>query len=268
MASYCVLMADLIASREYDEEKRKQTQQNLDWIIQTLNEIYQHQLAKPVMFSGGDEVQGLFLKSSDAYEYARLLELLMFPAKIRIGLGIGEWSLRLDDEQSTKQDGPAYHLARKAVEELKLQRSAPTIRFCCAARHGEEVLNGFYGMLHALEEKQSKGQRKIFIIGRVLFGTMFYQGVEISVHRQEYLHRISWLLKLAKALNHPCLKDIQDIEPKQNRFRIRKWMAQETKTSEQNISKQMKMGTCDEIIQGERALLILLKHENEKGEEV
>ena len=45
----------------------------------------------------------------------------------------------------------------------------------------------------------------------------------------------------------------------QERFRIRKWMAQETGTSEQNISQQMKMGACDEIVQGERALESLLK---------
>ena len=266
MTSYCACMADIVASRDYDAQERDRIQRNLDLIVKTLNEIYQKRLTKPVMFSGGDEVQGLFERAEDAYEYARLLQLLMLPAEVRIGLGVGEWSLRVDDELSTKQDGPAYHYARKAVEQLKAQRSAPAIHFCCQDETKEEMFNGVYRMVDALEKKQSKGQRRIFVMGRVLFGKLFYQGVETSVKKSEYLQKTSQMMELAEQIGHPYLSGIKGFSLDENRFRIRRWMAQETGTSEQNVSQQMKMGACDEIVQGERALMILLEREFGKGE--
>lgn len=259
MAYYCALMADIVASRGYDGEERDRIQLNLDLIVKTLNVIYQKSLVKPVMFSGGDEVQGLFRQPAEAYEYARLLQLLLLPARVRIGLGIGEWSLRVDDDQSTKQDGPAYHLARETVEQMKAQRTVQSLCFGDRDTSRQETFNGIFGMIDALERKQSKGQRRIFVTGRVLFGTMFYQGVEASVRKSEYFRQTLHILALAEQIGHPHLGAIRDFPMEQERFRIRKWMAQETGTSEQNISQQMKMGACDEIVQGERALESLLK---------
>lgn len=262
MDSYCALMADLVASRDYQETDRDRVQQNLDRIVKSLNEIYCQSLVKPVMFSGGDEVQGLFSRAEDAYEYARLLRLSMLPAQVRIGIGIGEWRLRMDDVQSTKQDGPVYHFARKAMDQLKTQRSPQGIHFCCADEAVQTMLNGIYGLVDALERRQSKGQRSLFVISRVLFGTEYYQG------NDEYNLKAFHLLALLDEIHHPDLKGIKEFSIGGNqgfwskgRVRIRSWLAQETGTSEQNISKQIRAGCYEEIIQGEKALVTLLKRE-------
>lgn len=122
MSTYCALMADIVNSRSLDIAQRASLQSRLDRSIEVLNIVYRPVLVKPVVFSAGDEVQGLFAEAPAAFFYYRMLSLLLAPYQIRGGMGLGGWETRIDGAPSNKQDGGAYHAARDAI--LSAKRSS------------------------------------------------------------------------------------------------------------------------------------------------
>ena len=116
MQQYTALIVDIADSRQYSTQERNQLQDQMISLIQTLNLAFSATLAKAVDFSGGDEVQGLFFDDLAAFLYYRLLEIHLLPHQIRAGIGTGTWNTRVPERGSSAQDGPAYHLAREALE--------------------------------------------------------------------------------------------------------------------------------------------------------
>lgn len=118
MRKYSALIIDIEKSKTYRLEERNEMQQYMSYCIEILNDVFKEEIECNVTFSGGDEMQGLFCNVTSAYLYFRLFELLVKPVKIRAGIGIGEWTVKLNTRISTQQDGPAYHRARWAIEDI------------------------------------------------------------------------------------------------------------------------------------------------------
>lgn len=115
---YSALIIDIKKSKKYELQVRNELQEYLTKCIRLLNTMYQSTLSCEVTFSAGDELQGLFESPSAAVLYWRLLEFMVYPVEIRAGIGIGEWNVRIEGGLSTEQDGPAYHNARAAIDEV------------------------------------------------------------------------------------------------------------------------------------------------------
>ena len=115
---YCALIIDMKRSKTYDIDTRNEVQEYLTKCIKLLNSINKYALVCEVTFSGGDELQGLFRNPFAAISYWRILEFMVFPVQIRGGVGVGEWNVRIEGGTSAQQDGPAYHRARYAIEEV------------------------------------------------------------------------------------------------------------------------------------------------------
>jgi len=129
MNKYVSLIMDVEKSKKYDVSDRNEMQHYIDKCIKNLNTLFHEEMQFEVTFSAGDEVQGLFNDVVTALLYCRMLEMLMKPVKIRAGIGIGEWTVKIERGLSTQQDGPAYHKARQAINEahsMQLQN----IRIC------------------------------------------------------------------------------------------------------------------------------------------
>lgn len=122
MSHYYVLIVDIKKSRDYDYKERESLQNLISGSLKHLNRLFDAGIEKPVMFSAGDEVQGLFRDPTTAYLYYRMLSLLLRPDAIRGGIGAGNWQVRMDDTDSTVQDGTAYYHARDAIVEAKANR--------------------------------------------------------------------------------------------------------------------------------------------------
>lgn len=116
---YSALMIDIVKSRDYSSSYRFDIQNHLLECIDALNSYFSHSIAKSVEFSAGDELQGLFNYPFAAYQYYRILNLLVYPVQIRAGIGVGEWSIKIDGAGTTAQDGTAYHHARQAINMAK-----------------------------------------------------------------------------------------------------------------------------------------------------
>lgn len=117
---YAAVMFDVIESRKYSE--RYEVQQMLMNCIDYLNGIYRDSIKKEVVSSAGDEFQGLFLDLQSAFVYIRKLQILIYPIKIRCGIGYGEIKYDVEEWTSAAFDGEAYYLARAAIVSIGKQK--------------------------------------------------------------------------------------------------------------------------------------------------
>lgn len=113
------LLIDIKDSRKYDTESRNEIQQYFVWLTDYVNLVFKPALIKELCFSAGDAIQGLFNGISEAYTCLRMFKRLAAPIKIHAGIGGGDWSTKLRDEDTNHQDGTAYHNARVAIEHAK-----------------------------------------------------------------------------------------------------------------------------------------------------
>lgn len=110
---YAAIMFDVVESRKYYE--RYDVQKVLMNCVDYLNDIYRYAIKKDVVSSAGDEFQGLFLDLQSAFLYIRKLQLLIYPIKLRCGIGYGEIKYDVEEWSSSAFDGEAYYLARDAI---------------------------------------------------------------------------------------------------------------------------------------------------------
>lgn len=115
MENYVSLIIDIERSKSFEVNVRNEIQTYISDCIIKLNDLFKENIECSVTFSAGDELQGLFNDVVAAVLYFRLFEILMNPVRIRAGIGIGEWSVKIENGLSTQQDGPVYHRARKAI---------------------------------------------------------------------------------------------------------------------------------------------------------
>ena len=118
---YAAVMFDVIESRKYSE--RYEVQQMLMNCIDYLNGIYRDSIKKEVVSSAGDEFQGLFLDLQSAFVYIRKLQILIYPIKIRCGIGYGAIKYDVEEWTSAAFDGEAYYLARAAIVSIGKQKN-------------------------------------------------------------------------------------------------------------------------------------------------
>ena len=118
MENYVSLIIDIERSKSFEVNVRNEIQTYIADCIIRLNDLFKENMECSVTFSAGDELQGLFNDAVAAVLYFRLFEILMNPVKVRAGIGIGEWTVKIENGLSTQQDGPVYHRARRAIEEV------------------------------------------------------------------------------------------------------------------------------------------------------
>lgn len=120
MENYTALIMDIENSRLYPVKERNIIQYRIYEIVKELNVILSSVIVMNVEFSGGDELEGLFLSEEAALSYLEIFESLIAPVRIRWGIGTGEWNVRVKGAGTNAQDGPAYHNARDDMEKRRL----------------------------------------------------------------------------------------------------------------------------------------------------
>ncbi len=161
---YAALMFDIIESRKYQD--RFCIQNILMESITYLNYIYRDGIKKDVIPSAGDEFQGLFTDLQTAFLYARKLQLLIYPIKIRTGIGYGEIKYDVNEWSSSAFDGEAYYLARDAINAVP-KRSGNVIFFNTNSSY-DKYLNMYCLSIADIKSKQSKIVRWIELLADIL----------------------------------------------------------------------------------------------------
>ena len=114
MEIYTVITADVIDSR------RQET------VVSTkkakLQELTDASLVTPFTFSRGDEIQAVVAGALSSPALLRKLRYFCLPLELRIGIGFGRISSGLEAISSWEMNGPAFHRARQALDQLKQHR--------------------------------------------------------------------------------------------------------------------------------------------------
>lgn len=166
---YAAIVFDVVESRKYHE--RYDAQKVLMNCVDYLNDIYRYAIKKDVVSSAGDEFQGLFLDLQSAFLYIRKLQLLIYPIKLRCGIGYGEIKYDVEEWSSSAFDGEAYYLARDAIISIGREKNN-TICFNTNSKY-DKYLNVLCSSDMRVKSMQSQVARLIELIADIMLPIVY-----------------------------------------------------------------------------------------------
>lgn len=275
---YAAIMIDIVESRHY--HTRYDVQNVLMSSISYLNSIYSYAIKKDVVSSAGDEFQGLFLNLQTAFLYVRKLQLLIYPIKIRCGIGYGDIKYDVAEWMSSAFDGEAYYLCRDAINSISKQKNN-VICFNTASKY-DKYLNVFSLSDTTIKTKQSQMVRLIELIADIIFPIVptnedikFYHFIlenRIKLIEQEKWNRVIGNFKYVehRDINFELLLEIKQMLETKSTFEdgfymkdfwahgMSTYIAQIMNSTRQNIDRYVSLGKIKESRTMDKAIYELL----------
>jgi len=162
---YIAIIGDIVNSKKIAD--RCKVQKQLAETLNIVNQKYKDDIASKFMITLGDEFQGLLKCGRNTINIIQEIERKLHPIKIRFGIGIGKISTPINPDMPLGADGPAYHNARRMIDELKkLEKknmtSAGNIRICIDKLKELEILiNSILSLCSVLKSKWTNRQAEI-----------------------------------------------------------------------------------------------------------
>ena len=274
---YAAIMFDVIESRKYYE--RYDVQNVLMNSIYYLNNIYRDAIKKDVISSAGDEFQGLFLDLQSAFLYIRKLQILIYPIKIRCGIGYGEIKYDVEEWASSAFDGEAYYLAREAIISVGRKKSN-AICFNTKSKY-DKYLNILCASGMQVKSRESQAAHLIELIADIMLpiiyreeNRQFYEFIlenRCRLIEQEHWNKVSGRYRTRETLNI----DYENLFEDRERYTEKKntelfcidefWahgmsteIAQIMNTTRQNIDRYVSLGRIKESRTIDKAIFELL----------
>lgn len=158
---YLALIGDVRRSRSKTE--RGPLQRRLRATLDELNDAYLGDgLVARLTLRRGDEVQGLLDRPPIVVDLLRAVAEALHPTELRWGMGWGGITTDLSEDPELV-DGPAFHLARGALDEAAQQK---TWAVCRGLGSGDAVVNGYWALLHAVRSRWSPTQLRYVTAAR------------------------------------------------------------------------------------------------------
>ena len=161
---YIAIIGDIISSRELPD--REQVQETFNTAMHQINLNYHDEIASGFLVTLGDEFQGLLKSGGHVLDIIYAIERMMGDVPMRFGIGLGDLDTRLHRDRALGADGPAYHRARKAVDELKAREESRESRVSNIMISGEEdpaMLNCLLNLMKCMENRWSTMQKKVVL---------------------------------------------------------------------------------------------------------
>ncbi len=179
---YTAFIIDIVNSKMMSSEDRKEAQFFIKYCLEMLNSVFRSSVEFEVIFSAGDELQGLFKDPVSAFMYYRLLRMILAPLQIRCGLGVGELNVKMTMGTSAEQDGPAYYNAREAV--LAAHKiSGPAVLFY-SDNENDIYINTLFNCSNLLFQEQSEYQSRIYLLTECLIPLFDGDSMDLSELQQ------------------------------------------------------------------------------------
>lgn len=137
---YYALIGDMVASKKLSPEERWTAQERLASALEIINREFADTVAADFLITLGDEFQGLMKREADPVSAALMIMHELRPYEIRIAIGLGGISTRIDRSAALGADGPAFHLARECIEGMKPNHAA-RLRFALPCKKTSGAVN-------------------------------------------------------------------------------------------------------------------------------
>ncbi|WP_069133374.1 SatD family protein [Rhodohalobacter halophilus] len=118
MSSYIVVIGDIIESKDLKPAVRKDTQHKLEEVFKQLNR-QTGRLISPYTITLGDEFQAVYQSAGQLFHDIWTITAQIHPVRIRFAISVGEITTDINREKSLGMDGPAFHIARDRIEQMK-----------------------------------------------------------------------------------------------------------------------------------------------------
>ena len=162
---YIAIIGDIKDSRKLSD--RGKVQEQLKQCLDQINDTFDSEIASAFIITLGDEFQGLLKKEDHVMDMIDRIVCDMAPVRIRFGVGMGRITTQINPEMSIGADGPAYHKAREAIEQLKQnehknRKYTPNIRIGTEGHENiAEMLNSILSLVDLTEQRRSARQKEI-----------------------------------------------------------------------------------------------------------
>jgi len=121
--NYAVITGDIIQSRLVADRGR--LQQTILSVLDQVNQRFNEHIAAAFQITVGDEFQGLLKSPRMSPVLLSTLREMLYPMEVRLSVGVGDITTDLN-RLVTHMDGPAFHLARRGIEEIAKQEKRIT----------------------------------------------------------------------------------------------------------------------------------------------
>lgn len=146
---YAVIVADIKDSKKMEERERHEWQLFLKSAIVQVNENWHKSIEAKFMITKGDEFQGVIHEISNVISIMIEFERLLNPLIIRFGIGIGRIQ-KMGANIPIEMDGPAFHMANKALINTKKQRCI--VQVMSADKKLDNYINTLYSLIYAIKK--------------------------------------------------------------------------------------------------------------------
>jgi hypothetical protein len=121
-SEYVAVIADMVGSRTIPAERRDAVQKSFTGFVDSMNQRFGPKLKAKFIITLGDEFQGIFSDATALPDFLWEMDAFEFEnaeiGPLRVGVGLGPLSTEIP-EYAINVDGPALHLARKAISSAK-----------------------------------------------------------------------------------------------------------------------------------------------------
>lgn len=171
MSVYIVVIGDIIESKDLEPKMRKQIQIRLEEHFKQMNRQSGHgQLLSPYTITLGDEFQAVYQSADHLFKDIWAIMAEIHPVRVRINISVGEITTEINREQSIGMDGPAFHIARDYIEEMKERDLLLTLS--TSNKPFDRLVNSSFQILSA----NLRGWNK----NRFLILKKRYEGIEVK----------------------------------------------------------------------------------------
>lgn len=190
------IIGDIINSKKI--KNRDEVQIKLKSILNSINDEYKDSIAANFIITLGDEFQGLLTSPEKLMEIIDKIRIEIYPIKIRFGIGIGEIVTEINKEMAIGADGPAYHIARKMIDDLKVSNKANSkistsgnIKISLSNYNIIiELINSNLNLCELIEDRWSEKQREL--ISKIIYKKISQREVaeEIGITQSSVQRRL------------------------------------------------------------------------------
>lgn len=141
MDQYIVLIGDLVGSKDLNNREREKCQSILKETLEKINNEDSSSIRSPLTITLGDEFQAVYDDISTVLADSWSVLAALHPVGVRFSMGIGRIYTPINSEQALGMDGPAFHVAREGMNQLKSSGRIYNVEIGSLSDRPEEIVS-------------------------------------------------------------------------------------------------------------------------------